>query len=207
MMAPVSPFMSEHIYQEISGKMLSVHAEPWPKQEKALVNKGLERSMVIVKDLIESMNSLREEKKVKLKWPMDAVHVYPGSKEAGKAVKDLSGIIKLIGNVEGVKILTKASKNMKSFPGGKLGLGEVLKDQALVRELVRTVQVLRKKKGLKVTQRILLGLNTDKKTEAVLRGFEKDILQGVGASKISWGVKGVPRGSLSFDGKVVHVGF
>jgi len=205
-MAPVSPFMSEHIYLDMFGKKFSVHAEDWPKKDAKLVNKSLDKSMETVRELIEAMNSAREDRKIKLKWPLDAVHVFPKDRAAAKAVKDLSDVIIFLGNVREVRTLAKASRGMKAFPGGNLGLGDILEDESLVRELVRTVQVMRKKKGLKVTDMISLGLSSDKSTESVLKKHEKEILSGVGGSEISWSA---PAGSESFAlmGKTVKIGF
>ncbi len=206
-MAPVAPFMTERIYQELTGSEQSVHAEDWPKQEKALVDKDLEKGMETVKQLIESMNSLREEEKLKLKWPLEAVHIHPKDRDTRKAVEELGETIRFMGNVAEVRLLQKTSSSMKEFPGGRLGLGDVLWDQALVRELVRTVQVMRKKEGLRVTESIVLELQADKETEKALRKHEGEILQGVGASSVKYGLTGKSRGKCEFQGGTVQVGF
>lgn len=205
-MAPLSPFMSEHIYQDLFRKGFSVHAESWPVKEPRVINKNLEKSMDIVKGIVESMNSVREKKKLKLKWPLDAVYVYPEKKEALKAVKDLRDVISFMGNVKEVKVLKKASREMKAFPGGRLGLGEVLTDESFLRELVRTVQVLRKKEGLRVTEKIILYLKSDKETEELLKKNEKEIALEVGASRIVYG-EPAKKGSCMFEGKTVFIGF
>ena len=96
---------------------------------------------------------------------------------------------------------------MRAFSGGRLGLGEVLKDQAFIRELVRTVQVLRKKERLNVTESIRLLLKSDKETEGLLIKYEKELLAGVGASRLTFGIKGSGKGSFTFEGKTVHIGF
>ncbi len=206
LMAPVSPFISETIYQEMFRKAFTVHAEPWPVKDPKLADPKLEKSMTIVRDLVESMNSSREEKKIKLKWPLDAVHVFPKDKSAAKALRDLSGVICSMGNVKKVRVLTKASAKMKAFPGGKLGLGEVVEEEALLRELVRSIQVTRKSLGLDVTDRIFLKLSTDKKTEADLRKLASQIQNSVGASKLAWEEPGKGE-SLEFRGRTVRFSF
>ncbi|MCK4715163.1 MAG: class I tRNA ligase family protein, partial [Candidatus Aenigmarchaeota archaeon] len=116
-LAPVTPFISEHIYQELFRKKLSVHSEPWPEQDRKMVDRKLEKSMELVRELTESMNSLRGEEKVKLKWPIDAVHICPSGRESGKAVKDLEDVIMFIGNVRKVRTISKSSRGMKAFSG------------------------------------------------------------------------------------------
>ncbi len=206
-MAPVSPFMSEHIYQDMFGKRFSVHSEAWPEQEKNLVDRKLENSMAIVKGLIEQMNAAREDGRLKLKWPLDAVHIYSEKKDVLKAVKDLRDVVRFMGNVREVRFLDKASREMKPFPGGRLGLGDVLEEEKFVRELMRSIQVLRKKDGLKVTDSIVLTLNTDKETEKLIRKHEKAILHGVGSSGITYGQPKQQKGTWELDGKSVSIGF
>ncbi len=206
LLAPVSPFISEHIYQDMFRKGFSVHVEDWPTSNNKLTDERLEKSMETVRDLIEAMNSAREEKKIKLKWPLDAVHIYPKDNDAASAVKKMEDIISLMGNVREVIIIPKASRGMKEFSGGRLGLGDVLEDEAMVRELVRAVQVLRKKEGLKVTEKIRLSLKTDKDTEDTLRERKKEIMSGVGASEISW-KHSSKKGSCSFRDKTINIWF
>ncbi len=206
-LAPVSPFMSEHIYQEFFRKMVSVHAEPWPEQDRRLVDRKLEKAMDTVKGLIESMNASREEKGFKLKWPLDAVHVFP-EKGATKAIKDLKNVVCFMGNVREVRFLDRASRDMKAFPGGRLGLGEVLPDESLVRESVRKIEVSRKKEGLKVTDDIELILKSDKETEIILKEHEKEICIAVGSPwPIRYEQPNPERGTSEFQGKTVRFGF
>jgi len=97
----------------------------------------------------------------------------------------------------------------KAFENGEICFGDVLKEQALLRELLRNIQIMRKKKKLLVTEKISLFLGTDRKTEALMKKNGKKIMSGVGASKIEFSVpKGKEvKGELEFDKKKIKVYF
>lgn len=196
LLAPFSPVITEKIHLTLTGK--SVHLQPLPQTGKR--QPELEEGMETVKQLVEAMHALRQEKNVKLRWPIDKVFLH--TKE------DLSrfhSTIQRMGNVKEVVVVGKVTGKAKEFPGGSLALGSVVKDDALVRELIRKVQDLRKKNGLDVAQTIQLTLATDDKTEQLLKGREKDIVSGTGSSSVTFGKGG--RGSLEFERKKIDIGF
>lgn len=211
LMAPLTPYITEKIYQTIfAGKgPKSIHLSTWPKAEKVMINKDAEKEMEEIKLLIETINSLRQTLKIKIRWPVSKLYIKPENKKFGKSVKSLESIIRNLGNVEEVILVDQIpKKEKKTFEHGEICLGEILKDQSLVRELVRSIQVSRKKESLNVNDKIDLHLSSDKSTEAVLKKFEKEIINGVGAGKIHTGpLKKEAKGTMEFDGKKVSVYF
>jgi isoleucyl-tRNA synthetase len=205
--APVAPFMTERIYQALFGGRFSVHAEPWPERESRLVDKELEEAMAVARELVEAMNSLREEKGLKLKWPLDAVHIHPKDHKVKESLERLSSVVCSMGNVQSLRFLSKSSGEMKPFSGGKLGLGEVLKEEAAIRELVRSVQILRKESHLDVRDSIRLQLEVDPETEGILKRFEADVLKGTGSSSLEFGPVKEAKGSAEVMGRPVRIGF
>ncbi len=205
LLAPITPFISEKIYQDFYGDMESVHLCPWPKADRKLVDSKLEENMKVVKVLIEVMGSARQEKDAKLRWPLTDIRIAPKDKKAESAVNSLKDIVLMMGNVKEVKIVKKLDKG-KAFEFGKLEIGNVLKDEALIRELVRNVQVLRKKAGLDVHDRIVLHIKTDKETQKLLKQKENDILKGVGGTKVLPQIK-AKKGEMVFEGKKIEMGF
>ena len=161
--------------------------------------------MEVVKVLIEAMASARQEKDVKLRWPLAGMKIAPKDKKVESAVNNLKSIIRMMGNVKEVNVVKKLEKG-KGFNGSKLEIGKVLKDEAFVRELVRNVQVLRKKAGLDVKDKIVLYLETDRETQKLLKQKEDDILKGIGGAKVVPGIKG-KKGRMEFEGKKIEIGF
>ncbi|MBD3313654.1 isoleucine--tRNA ligase [Candidatus Woesearchaeota archaeon] len=103
-MAPVAPFITESIYQnlkkEFKLKEASVHHLDWPSYDEKMINSGLEESFDVVKQAIQSILSAREKAQLGLRWPLRKVHIITRKPEVEKAVKDLGNIIKNQANVK-----------------------------------------------------------------------------------------------------------
>ncbi len=213
LLAPVTPFITEKIYRKIffsKGKPLSVHLCSWPKPDRVMIDEDMEKGMNMVKQIIEAMNSLRQKERVKLRWPLSKLFIKPKNREVEKVVKKFSSMIKKMSNTEDLVIVSHIpKKRRKSFEYGELCLGEVLKDQALLRELSRHIQILRKKERLKVTEKIRLWLKTDKKTSETIKKNKVWLSKSVGASKVERGIpkQKKPKGSLKFDKKEISIYF
>jgi len=198
LLAPMSPFITEKIYTDMF-KAESVHMKKWPSPGKR--DPEMEKQMEIVKQLIETMNALRQEKKVKLRWPIDKAFV-----STKTDIKTFEEAIKLMGNVKEVAFVARVSGKSKEFEGGKVSLGSVLKEEALLREVIRATQALRKKAGLNVQEKISLSLETDAKTQETLKLFEQQLLEGTGSSKLDF-KKSRSRGLIEFEGKKIDISF
>jgi len=199
LLAPVCPFISEKIYKDLTGN--SVHLSRFPREDKKKINPKLEEKMEAVKQMMEVLNALRQDKKIKLRWPVDKIFV-----QSNLELKELEGVINRMGNTKEVVFVSKVTGKAKEFPGGSIAIGSVIKEEALVRELIRKVQSLRKKAGLRVNEQIQLTLETDPKTEKLLKRFEQDIVSGTGSSRVTFD-KQKPRGSLEFDNRKISISF
>ena len=81
-------------------------------------------------------------------------------------------------------------------------------EERFYRELTRTVQSMRKKQKLVVSDRIELTLKSDSETEKVLKKYVDNLKKGVGANKVEVGKsEGKSEGKLKFKDKVVEVRF
>lgn len=203
LLAPFTPFITEKIYTGFFERD-SVHLSKWPEPDEKVIDKGLEKKMEIIKVFVEEINSIRQEKRIKLKWPVEWVEINPVNEDVKKAIEIFSEVLKIMGNVKDVKISKKISGNKTPF--GMISIGDVSKEDAFIREFIRTVQVLRKKYGLKVTDKIFLYIDCDPDVQKILEKFEKQILEGVGASKMVFELF-QEKGSLEFEDKKIKIGF
>jgi len=206
-MAPISPFLSEKIWLDLFGKK-SVHMETWPKVEKAKVDNKLEGGMKLAEQIIETMHALRQKRKMKIRWPIDRVFLKLNDKKQESLVRPLKTVLQNMGNVKDVVFVSKVTGNKAGFEFGEIALGAVLKDEALLRELVRKVQILRKENKLDVVKdKIKLEIETDPETEGILKSRGEDILKGVGCKKLLFGKVRKEKGSLDFNGREIKIGF
>lgn len=176
LIAPVCPFLAEHAYS-LSGIDESVHLSNWPVSKKKLRNKKLEKDMETAKKVVELANSIRKEKGIKLRWPLQLLIVN----------KRLCGMENLLAEMCNVKKVEFKSdfKETKETEGIKIYLEteitDELKKEALLREVIRKIQGMRKNNGYIVKDRISLFISTDE-----LKQFEKEIKKAVGASAIKY---------------------
>ena len=74
LIAPIVPFISEEIYQNLTGKE-SVHLEDYPKYNSELDFPEIEEKMDLVRDLISLGRAAREEAKIKVRQPLTKIIV------------------------------------------------------------------------------------------------------------------------------------
>ena len=207
LMAPVSPYIAEKFYQGMGGENFSVHAESWPEADKSLISPELEDHMETIKAIVEAMAFARQEKRIKLKWPLSDVYIYTKEKRVSEAVKSLEKTLKLMGNVKNITLLRKSSGDMKEFPGGMLAIGGVVEEEVMLRELIRKIQVMRKKEGLHVTETIRTWIKSDSETEKTLEKWRDDISSGTGSMELHIGEIRKEKDKLEVNGRTIHIGF
>ncbi len=72
LIAPISPFVSDEIYINLTGEE-SVHLTDYPQYDKKLINEKLEEKMDLVIELISTARNIREEAKIKVRQPISEV--------------------------------------------------------------------------------------------------------------------------------------
>jgi len=103
-MAPFTPFISEHIYHEfLKGKSWSVHFEKWPKHEK--IDKKLEHEFLFASDITQAILAAREKAQVGIRWPLGKVVIH--SKENNKLAKEVESLVLLQTNVKELEYVGK----------------------------------------------------------------------------------------------------
>ena len=129
LIAPITPFVSEEIYQNLTGEK-SVHLADFPKYNEKYINNEIEKRMDLVRDLISLGRNVREEEKIKVRQPIKEV-ILDGKNE--NILTGLDDLIKEELNVKNIIFEKDLSKymNFKIRPNfkeaGKL-LGSKMKD-------------------------------------------------------------------------------
>ncbi|MBI2084925.1 MAG: isoleucine--tRNA ligase [Candidatus Aenigmarchaeota archaeon] len=211
-LAPICPFISEIIYQSVSGKKESVHLEDWPESNGG-ASSNIEDEMEFVRSAVESINALRQENSVRLRWPLrKAVIQENDSVQKNSISEGAVNVIKNSGNVKELLFSPHPQKDMASKSAGgteiflDVRMDAELIEESMVMELVRKVQTMRKDKKLEVGESILLFIRSDPKTERSLRKWEETIMKSVGAAKIEYGEHG-NSDTLEFEGVKIFLGF
>jgi len=153
--APFVPFVSEEIYRGI--KMgdcpESIHLSDWPKADKNLIDKKLNQEMKLVREIVTLGLAVRAKAKVKVRQPLALLEVQ-GTKE--KIKLDLLELIKDELNVKKVLFVSRVKEgagwlaeiNGEITAALDTKITNELKEEGVVRDIIRHIQTMRKDLGL-----------------------------------------------------------
>ena len=110
-MAPVIPFMTEYIWQNLTRKVLpsapiSVHLSDWPQQLAGFENDGIIEQTALVRDAIAVAMRLRNEQQLKVRQPLSKLYVC--SSDADKIRTFEKNILDEL-NIKAIEYLADAS--------------------------------------------------------------------------------------------------
>jgi isoleucyl-tRNA synthetase len=108
LIAPVIPFVSEEIYQNLTNEK-SVHLADFPLYNESLINEEIEEKMDLVRELISLGRWAREEAKIKVRQPISEVIIDGKHKEV---INDLTVLINEELNVKKVNFVKDLSVYM-----------------------------------------------------------------------------------------------
>ncbi len=150
--APFIPFLSDYIYRKLKSEISnfkSVHLEGWPKTDKKLINQKLEKKMERVREVVTKGLAERAKAKIKVRQPLARLEV----KDLRlKLEVELLDLIKEEVNVKEIvfdsKIKGEAELDTRITPE--------LREEGIIREIIRQIQEMRKIAGFKPKDKILL---------------------------------------------------
>ena len=198
-LAPIIPFVTEKIYQDMNGKTKSVHLESYPKANKKLIDKELEIEMETTRNIVSTALRERDKLHIGIKWPLAKAQI----KAPINISQELKEIIKSELNIKEIEI-----KNFKTNEEITIELDTKitpeLETEGFAREVSRFVQSQRKKAGLVKSDSIELEISSD--FDDKLKSQLDFIKERVGAKKISLG-KSSKNFSHYEEGKIKDLSF
>jgi len=174
-LAPLMPFATEKIYQDMNGKKKSVHLEDYPKANMKLVDKELEQQMQTTRDIVSTALRERDKAHIGIKWPLANATI----KSEIKPIEELNEVIKEELNIK--KLTYEKAKELDVQLD--TNITPELEEEGFAREISRKVQSARKKAELVKTDKIELEISSDfnDKLESQIRFIK----ERVGAREIS----------------------
>lgn len=190
LLAPLMPFFADDLYARLSveEKKKSVHLEDWPPI--GVAPSTILDDMEAVRSVVSLALEVRAKEGVKVRQPLARLE---------------SGLEKLKGKTEFLAIIADEVnvKEVLIVPGIEgvrldLVITPELRDEGVLRDLIRHVQELRKQKGFVPSDAIRLGLSDNEvfaefartHAEALLRGARIVLIDGVvpeGSAPVSFG--------------------
>lgn len=173
--APVTPFISELIFHNLSGKDHSVHLENWPLADPELIDPDLELQMNLARKIVEGLHSLRQTHGIRVRQPLAAWSI--DSKSAPVLTNKLE-LMEVISQETNIKNYTPGLDTLPGQHTDSLDTGYTsdhgpltvivdleitpqLENEGRARELIRQIQSQRKKLKVGLDQPIYATLPKD----------------------------------------------
>jgi isoleucyl-tRNA synthetase len=157
LIAPFMPFLAEDVYLRLKGPLESVHLESWPENTK--VDTKINEAMQDARKLTSMAMEARMKAKINVRQPLAKLIVKT------KFPESLVEIIKDEVNVKEVVTDTTLTVDVSL----DTNITPELKEEGLVRELIRSIQDLRKGKGLTIKDRVVLVVDTDSSVAELIK--------------------------------------
>jgi isoleucyl-tRNA synthetase len=110
LIAPLMPFFSEFLYQNLGGERESVHLEKWPSVKEVKEEKDLSEKMKLLAELMQLGNAQRRSLGIKTKQPLAAVYIKGEKKKLELVALDAQVQEVLAGELNVKKVITPMSK-------------------------------------------------------------------------------------------------
>ncbi|MFA6428486.1 MAG: isoleucine--tRNA ligase [Candidatus Buchananbacteria bacterium] len=173
LLAPGLPFLAEEIYQAVGGQLESVHLETWPEVKLELIDEKLITEMAQARTDVEKGLALRAEANLKVRQPLTS---FTSPNNYQPEIKEI-----LAQELNVLEIIKGADYAIDT------NLTPELKQQGLLRELVRQINTLRKELKLTIQDQVTLQWQTADQGLLELLGnkeFREQLAKNVLANEI-----------------------
>ena len=175
LLAPFAPFAAEDLWQKLknNSNVQSVHLCEWPKYNE-INNSWCLTEMNVLRELVTLILEQRQKNGLKVRQPLASVTL-----RNHFSTNDLIEILKDETNIKEVMY----SDNQDGLIVLDINITLELKKEGEYRELVRSIQDLRKKEGL--TPSDVIALTLSESFKEIVSGFEDDLKKTVLAKEIT----------------------
>ena len=148
LLAPLTPFLSELLYQNLGGEQLSVHLEKWPQTQEYFLKNPYDEPINLLKEVLTTGNAARRKLGIKNRQPLAGLTVSLTGAQAKiwQEYPDLSNLTAEELNVK--KIMINSSKNNELSIEFDTNITKELLLEGQARELIRDISRQRKHLGL-----------------------------------------------------------
>jgi len=188
-LAPLIPFVTEKIFQDINNSKDSVHLQDYPESNESLINKDLEYQMETTRKIVSTALRQRDKMQIGIKWPLAKATIstpIQPNEELTQIIKEELNIKKIdykktdsleriFPQVQGYSSQVEVTLDTNQTPE--------LEAEGYAREISRKIQAMRKKNDLIKSDTIELEIISELKE--ILESQLSSIKEKVGAKSIS----------------------
>ena len=203
-MSPVVPFFTEEMYQSylrLKEMPESIHLFDWPKSNEEMIDRELEEKMTEARDIVALALAERAKNGIKVRQPL------AGLKIKGlrfKLEKELLDLIKEEVNVKEIVFDSKIEKRVEL----DTKITSELKKEGALREIIHSVQLMRKKAGLRPKDKILIQYKGESWLNEILAKEKDFILKKLMAEglELKKGENFIVEKEIKINGKALWIG-
>ncbi len=179
-MAPFMPFIAEQVWQKISGNGFkdgerSVHLEQW--SEGGEVDQTAINRMDHTRKIVELGLAKRDEAGIKIRQPLAKLMIY--------SYEPTNEHIELIKDEVNVKEVVCKSGDGNTEVELDTNLTPELIQEGLKRELVRTINMMRKNEKMTIEDKIKVSWSGSEVVEAMIEKYKDELLKDVLANELT----------------------
>ncbi|MCX6721209.1 MAG: isoleucine--tRNA ligase [Candidatus Staskawiczbacteria bacterium] len=180
--APAMPFFAEYLFGAVreNSDQESVHLLSWPKQNKKFIDKNLEEKMNEARSIVNLALAERTVLALKVKQPVASLRI----KNIKLKIQRDEGLLKLVKDEVNVKEVIFDEKIEKEVELDK-NLTEELKEEGIIRDIVRQIQAKRKEGKLVPQDKIEIFISSPNKEKLIIEKNKESLLKECRAIKIS----------------------
>lgn len=141
--APIVPFITEAMYQNLSPDADSVHLELWPAVNESFLNSVLLEEMAAVRKPVEQGHAERREKGIKVRQPLASIEITAPEEQPRESILE---VVKQELNVKSVIWISSSSGQLAVVLDTTLT--PELEQEGEAREFIRAVQRQRKEQNI-----------------------------------------------------------
>lgn len=188
--APIMPFMAERIWQTVTGNDFqdadkSVHLESWPEKRDKNIDvhfDSIQIDMSIIRRIVELGLSKRDEHKIKVRQPLAKLTITNCGLEIDNEYKEL-----IMDEVNVKDIIVEAGEGDMSVELDT-ELSPELKAEGHKRELVRSINAMRKNAGLSINDKVNVYFEAGDGLKKVIADFKDELMNDTLATDIVEGI-------------------
>ncbi|MBI2624878.1 MAG: class I tRNA ligase family protein [Candidatus Nealsonbacteria bacterium] len=178
--SPFIPFLAEEIHTGLVKNQKSVHLSDWPKANPRFIKTMLNQQMEEIRQIVEKGLKARMEAGIKVRQPLQKLKI-----KKLRADKRLLDLIKDELNVKEVVFDPKIKEDVDL----DTKITHELKEEGIIREIIRYIQEMRKKAGCKPRHRVLAVYSGEGDLNGILDKNKKFILKQIRAEDFVAGKK------------------
>ncbi|MCC6711492.1 MAG: isoleucine--tRNA ligase [Candidatus Pacebacteria bacterium] len=144
LIAPFAPFFAEMVHQALVDEKTSIHHTDWPGFDSALLNTELETQMKLMQKVVEAGHAARKLKGVKVRQPLAQVTIAMANID----LSDFTEYSELVAAELNVKAVDWQKSETELQVDFSWQLTAELKAEGEAREIMRSIQSLRREAGL-----------------------------------------------------------